>query len=151
VQVEGAGPMNARVLIVEDEYLIAMEMQFAIEDLGHAVVGIAPDSATAYSLAEDGIDVALVDIHLRDGVTGAEIGRHLAGHYGAGVVFVTANPRKLGDGVEGTVGVLNKPAAPHAVADVVEYVLSRGRGDDWPRVPPGLTVFRPDPLTSLSG
>ncbi|MDO8801459.1 response regulator [Phenylobacterium sp.] len=113
-----------RVLIVEDEILVAMELEETLSDLGHTVVGIAPDRRSFDAFAAEHIDVALVDLNLRDGATGVDIGRALADRRAA-VVFITANPAMLRDGVAGTIGVLPKPASRKAVADVVEYAGAR--------------------------
>lgn len=54
-----------RVLIVEDQFLIAEEMRRAIESLGGTVVGPAPGLAAARRLLESGMpDMALLDINL---------------------------------------------------------------------------------------
>ena len=113
-----------RVLIVEDEILVALELEETLNDLGHTVVGIAPDRRTFEAFAAEEIDVALVDLNLRDGETGVDIGRALANRRAA-VVFITANPAMLREGVAGTIGVLSKPASRKAVADVVEYAGRR--------------------------
>ncbi|OWP46488.1 response regulator, partial [Pseudomonas nitroreducens] len=56
--------MTARILIIEDEALVAMELRFVLEDLGHEVVGTAADAPSARALAaETEVDLALVDIH----------------------------------------------------------------------------------------
>ena len=69
--------MTARILIIEDEALVAMELRFVLEDLGHEVVGTAADAKAAHALAaETEIDLALVDIHLSDGATGIELQLH---------------------------------------------------------------------------
>jgi DNA-binding response OmpR family regulator len=114
-----------RVLIVEDEILIAMELEETVSELGHEVVGLAADKAAALALADQGVDVALVDVNLRDGQTGVEIGQRIAREHGAAVVFVTANPGQLGGGVAGTLGVLPKPASRRALASALAYALSR--------------------------
>ena len=133
-----------RVLIVEDEILVAMELEETISELGHEVVGIAPDRPTALELARLGVDIALVDINLRDGETGVEIGRRLAGDSGAAVVFVTANDSMVGDGVPGAIGVLPKPVSREAVAGIVSYALTRrlSRAEvALPAPPVGLRLF----------
>jgi len=113
-----------RVLIVEDEILVAMELEETLNDLGHTVVGIAPDRRSLEAFSHEDIDVALVDLNLRDGETGVGIGRALADR-DAAVIFITANPALIADGVAGTIGVLSKPASRKAVADVVEYAGRR--------------------------
>ncbi len=108
-----------RVLIVEDEILVAMEFEETLTELGHDVVGIAADRPTALALAAQGVDVALVDINLRDGETGIDIGRMIAKD--VAVVFVTANAGLLGDQAPGAIGVLPKPASRQALAGAVDY------------------------------
>jgi two-component SAPR family response regulator len=55
------------VLVVEDEYLIAMDMAYAIEELGASVVGPMSSASEALDFLADGgahIDVALLDVNL---------------------------------------------------------------------------------------
>ena len=53
--------MSAKILIVEDEMLVACEVEVVLTDLGHSVVGIASDLETALALADEPIDVAPVE------------------------------------------------------------------------------------------
>jgi DNA-binding response OmpR family regulator len=116
--------MPARVLIVEDEIFVATEIEYLIEDMGHVPVAIAGDQRTALRHAQDA-DVALVDLNLRDGPTGAQIGQILAQTHGVTVLFMTANPAQLGDGVEGTVGVLAKPASESEIKQALSFVIAK--------------------------
>jgi DNA-binding response OmpR family regulator len=115
--------MEPSILIVEDEYLIALEMQSHLEDVGYRVVGIAGDLATALKYAGENFDLALVDLNLRDGLTGPEVGRLLAEKHGVAVLFVTANPSLLGAGISGTVGVLTKPTDKESLCAAVAFAL----------------------------
>ena len=133
--------MSANILIVEDEMLVAFEVQAILEDLGHNVVGIAPDLESAMALADRTVDLALVDLNLRDGLTGPEIGRRLCEKQGIMVLFATANPRILGDGIAGTVGVLTKPTDEATVAAAVEYALRVRVGDTSVAPPSALKLF----------
>lgn len=133
--------MTARILIVEDEALVAMELRFVLEDLGHEVAGVVADARTARATArETEVELALVDIHLSDGPTGVELGRELA-ELGATVVYMTANPGMVRNGVAGTLGVLSKPTDERAVQTAVEYALRRRQGDRALQAPPELQVF----------
>ena len=134
--------MNANILIVEDEMLVAFEVEAILQDLGHHVVGIAPDLDSAMSLADQPIDLALVDLNLRDGLTGPEIGRRLGEKDGVSVLFVTANPRILGDGIAGAVGVLTKPTDEATVAAAVDYALRIRTGEAEISPPAALRLFR---------
>ena len=122
--------MTSRILIIEDEALVAMELRFVLEDLGHEVVGTAADARTARNLVKEmEVDLALVDIHLSDGPTGVELGRSLAQEDGVTVLYMTANPGMVRDGVAGTIGVLSKPADERAVQTAVDYALRRRKGE----------------------
>lgn len=132
--------MSASVLIVEDEMLIALEMESILEEHGYRVLGIAADLAGALNFADKGIDLALVDLNLRDGLTGPQIGEQLANKHNAAVLFVTANPRLLGDGIAGTIGVLTKPTDPSSLASAVAFALRRRRGEQA-EAPPSLRCF----------
>lgn len=118
--------MSSRVLIVEDEFIVASEIEEIIADMGHQSVGIAGDQRTALRLASQA-EIALVDLNLRDGPTGQDIGKILAQTHGVTVVFLTANPAQLGAGVPGTVGVLSKPVAEADLKEVINYAVERRR------------------------
>jgi CheY-like chemotaxis protein len=126
--------MSTRVLIVEDEIFIAMALESLLEDLGHHPIGIAADSRQAMALA-DQAELAFVDINLRDGPTGIEIGRRLVAR-GVGVVFTTANPDMLGDGVPGAIGVISKPASNAELRQVIDYALALREPADAAASPP---------------
>ncbi len=134
--------MTARILIIEDEALVAMELRFVLEDLGYEVVASAADANTARNVVrETDVDLALVDIHLSDGPTGVELGRDLAKEAGVTVLYMTANPGMLGQGVAGTIGVLSKPTDEHAVQSAVDYALRRRQGQPVDYAPPELQLF----------
>lgn len=132
--------MIASILIVEDEILVALEMESILEDNGYQIVGIAADLEGALAFADRPIDLALVDLNLRDGLTGPEIGKRLAQEHKATVLFVTANPRLLGDGISGTVGVLTKPTDKASLTGAVAYALARSSGEEVP-APESLRCF----------
>ncbi len=121
--------MPNTILIVEDEFLIAVEMEEVVRDLGHHSAGIADDMDSAMEKASEQIDVALVDINLADGATGPLIGERLAADFGIEVIFVTANPGQLGQGVSGTVGALEKPVDLTILKQVLDYVIAIRKGE----------------------
>ena len=132
--------MSANILIVEDEMLVAIELESILEDLGHCPVGIAPDLSSAEQFSEQPIDLALVDLNLRDGLTGPEIGRRLSAR-GVTVLFITANPRILGSGIAGTIGVLTKPTDEATVRAAVDFALSQRAGAAQVAPPKALKLF----------
>ncbi len=130
----------SRILIVEDEMLVAFDLQAILEDLGHEPVGIVADLAAAEAFFEEAIDLALVDLNLRDGLTGPQIGERL-GARGVSVVFITANPRLLGDGIAGAIGVITKPTDETIVKAAVDYALGVRSGRRNIAPPPALKLF----------
>ncbi|MEO7634590.1 MAG: response regulator [Sphingomicrobium sp.] len=131
--------MAAKILIVEDEMLVAMDLEAILEDIGHQSVGIVPDLAAAEPFYDAVLDLALVDLNLRDGLTGPQIAERLSSR-GVPVLFITANPRMLGDGIAGTIGVITKPTDPATVQAAVEYVLGTRAGRQC-APPPSLKLF----------
>jgi two-component system, response regulator PdtaR len=125
--------MSANILIVEDEFLIACEMQSILEDNGFACVGIASDLPAAAQYFDERLDLAFVDLNLRDGLTGPEIGKQLS-RSGVPVIFITANPALLGSGVAGTIGVLTKPTDEDDLLAAVRYAVNRRDADPPPRL-----------------
>jgi len=118
--------MSCRILVVEDEIFVAIEIEHVVTELGHHAVGIAADSRKALELAPEA-EVALVDLNLRDGPTGPGIGRMLAEKHGVTVLFVTANPAQLGEGIPGTLGVIPKPVNDDEMRQAVSFAVAHRR------------------------
>lgn len=101
------------VLIVEDEMLVALDLEDILIQSGYEVVGIVSDLREIGSVDRSPV-VALVDLNLRDGPTGNDVARRLAEQYGTRIVFVTANPAQISEPPETVVGYVQKPF--HAAA-----------------------------------
>ena len=125
-----AGAESAlRILVVEDEVLIALELECLLDDLGHVTVGIAGTSTEAIALGRSATpDVAFVDIHLVDGPTGIEVARALAADPRITVVFMTANSKRIPEDFAGALGVIAKPYSERVVANILDYVADRRAG-----------------------
>lgn len=83
--------MRPRVLIVEDEALVATGLEMDLEDAGVDVVGWATHRAEALSLAaERRPTLALVDIQLRGGEDGVALAAELHATHKVEIVFLTA-------------------------------------------------------------
>ena len=128
------------VLIVEDEMLVAIDLEASLEEHGYRPIGIAADMPHALQLASVRPDVALVDCNLRDGPTGPMIGRMLGCNYGTTVIFLTANPNLLNDGFEGALGVVSKPCGYDSVGRIVDFAV-RARAGDRSAPPMGIKLF----------
>lgn len=130
------------VLIVEDEVLLAVELEHVLEEAGHRVVGHAMEAGEAVAMAgEHRPDLALVDVHLQDGPTGVDAARTLTNDCGAVVLFMTANKQRLPSDYAGACGVISKPYSEHGVRKALDFVstcLRDGCADCMP--PPGLDI-----------
>ena len=123
-----------RVLIVEDEVMLAMAMEDLLLNEGHVVVGTAASKADAIAVADaTSPDLVFVDIHLLDGPTGLDIAEYLRDVDGTTVVFMTANARKVPDDFVGAMGVITKPYSQSGIAASIRYFEVCVR-----RPPPGL-------------
>jgi CheY-like chemotaxis protein len=132
--------MNERpldVLIVEDEVLLATELEFLVEEVGCHAVGLAMSSDEAVALACDlRPDLALVDVHLRDGPTGVDVARTIHDDCGGVALFMTANVKRLPDDFAGACGVIGKPYSEHGVKTALAYLTVCLRKDRAPGPPP---------------
>ncbi len=121
-------------MIVEDQAILAMELEMVLGDAGCDVVGCAMDRAGAFIIAErEKPDLALVDVNLLDGLTGPEIALNLVQEYGTAVIFLTANPEQIPDGFAGALGAVSKPFDEQtiraAVAFARQFILDRTVGE----------------------
>ena len=115
-----------RILIVEDEALIALELESLLQDEGHEVVGVAVSSRDAIALAQSRHpDLAFVDIHLTDGPTGVDGARRLS-QEGVAVLFMTANAKRIPEDCAGARGLIGKPYTERGVRQALAYVTACG-------------------------
>lgn len=81
----------AKVLVVEDEAIVALDIKAEIESLGHQVCGLADNADRALSIAGAmRPDVALVDIHLKGDADGIALAKMLRHEQGVPVIYLTA-------------------------------------------------------------
>jgi DNA-directed RNA polymerase specialized sigma24 family protein len=122
---ELAAEIATDVLIIEDEALIAMELEHLVEDLGHRVIGVARTHAKAVSLAKaHAPGLILADIHLADNSSGLDAVNELLRTFQVPVVFITAYPERFLTGERPEPAFLiAKPFQPSAVSAVVSQAL----------------------------
>ena len=83
--------MSRRVLIVEDEQIVAADLEAKLTRMGYQVVGTAASGAEALRLADEvRPDVVLMDIQLQGAMSGTEAARIIQRSTGSAIVFVTA-------------------------------------------------------------
>ena len=83
---------NARILVVDDEALVALHLEQKLQLLGHNVVGTAFSSTEALEQTAAHLpDLVLMDINLGRSISGIETAQRINGAYNIPVVFVTAH------------------------------------------------------------
>ncbi|UXS05555.1 response regulator [Agrobacterium tumefaciens] len=129
-----------KVMIVEDEMLLAMELESEVEMAGHQVSGHAMNSEQARTLmATSRPDFAFVDIHLQDGPTGIDVGRELA-KLEVPYVFVSGNIKKIPDDFAGALGAIEKPYTMNGMKNALSYISSVLSGDESADPPASLVL-----------
>lgn len=129
--------MPLKILIVEDEPLLAMDLESHVEGLGQKVVGIAQDSSEAMALAKSASpELAFVDVNLRDGRTGPRIAAELAEKHKVVVVFVTASSEQIPPDCSGALGIIPKPWKPDTIEHWISFARARCRSEPPPSLSP---------------
>jgi len=83
--------MQSNILIVEDEYVVSLDLKNTLEDLGHRVTGtIARGEDVVAKAIECPPDLVLMDIQLADKMRGTEAAEHLKKQMDVPVIFLTA-------------------------------------------------------------
>lgn len=114
------------VLIVEDESIIAKDLEFIVADQGHRVVGAACTHDEAVSLAfKARPSVIIADVRLADGSSGVAAVDEMLKNVDAAVIFVTAVPQWLRTGEVEPFFVIPKPYTVEAIRAAVAQATSR--------------------------
>jgi DNA-directed RNA polymerase specialized sigma24 family protein len=113
------------ILIIEDEPLIAMDIEQLVEGLGHKVTGIARTHREAVAMfAKTSPRMILADIQLADGSSGIDAVNDILTTQSIPVIFITAFPERLltGERPEPTF-LVTKPFNPDMVKALISQAL----------------------------
>ena len=116
---------KARILIIEDETVIAMDLSDLVIDQGHDVCATAATASEAVAAAKrERPDLVLADIQLADGSSGIDAVRDILASFSVPVIFITAFPDRLltGERPEPTF-LITKPYSPDMVRAAVSQAL----------------------------
>lgn len=122
---EMASQVATEVLIIEDEPLIAVDIEDIVESLGHSSIGVARTRDEAVALGKGKKPgLVLADIQLADGSSGIDAVNDLLKQFTAPVIFITAYPERLltGNRPEPTF-LLTKPFQPEMLKAVISQAL----------------------------
>jgi CheY-like chemotaxis protein/DNA-directed RNA polymerase specialized sigma24 family protein len=120
----------ADVLIIEDEPIIAMDLEDLVESCGHRVVGTAGTEAEAVEIAaRTPPGLILADINLGEGGDGASAVSRILRRQPAPVIFVTAYPERLLTGAAPEPAfVITKPFEPLTLAIATYQAVTAASG-----------------------
>lgn len=139
-----------RILIVEDDPILALVAAEILEEEGHEIVGPANDLLTALQAADVGdFDVAFVDINLAGHDEGIEVSRYLLEKHGIHSLYISGQTQSAEAGRDIAIGLLSKP---YSIDDLISTALITrswlaNESFDVPK-PSTLTLFR-SPRTDL--
>ncbi|CAM4109761.1 response regulator [Palleronia rufa] len=118
--------MTGKVMIIEDEAIIAMDIHSIVSEMGHSVTGIARTRDAAVDLgAKDRPDLILADIQLADNSSGIDAVNDILAQFGdLPVIFITAFPERLltGDKPEPAF-LIAKPYSEEQVRSAVSQAM----------------------------
>jgi len=122
---EIAAMISTSVLIIEDEPIIAVDLEALVNDLGHTVTEVARthrEALAAIGRQEPGL--VLADIHLADGSSGLDAVNDILSDRNVPVIFITAYPEQLltGERPEPTF-LITKPFRPDVVKAIISQAL----------------------------
>lgn len=121
--------VQTSVLIIEDEPIIAMDIEQLVLQCGHQVAGIAHTQADAVKLArETKLGLILADINLGPGGDGIQAVAEITSSFNVPVIYVTAYPERLltGETMEPSF-VITKPFDPLTLAVATYQAVSSAR------------------------
>jgi two-component system, response regulator PdtaR len=125
----GSALRPVRILVVEDDYFVAIELEHRLKEAGFEVVGIAGTADEALEMASQRPELAIMDIRLaglRDGVDAAI---ELLARFGVPSIFATAHgdqdTRKRAEPAK-PLGWLEKPYSPESLIALVNMTLKKG-------------------------
>ena len=124
-QAEIDADLATDVLIIEDEPVIAADIEALVRELGHTVVDIAATRTEAVdAVANKTPGLVLADIQLADGSSGIDAVKDILARYDVPVIFITAFPERLltGERPEPTF-LITKPFQPETVKAAIGQAL----------------------------
>jgi PAS domain S-box-containing protein len=120
---------SPRILITEDEVLVAVDLANQLRDLGYDIVGEATSGEDAVGMAEETHpDLVLMDIRLKGGMDGIEAARRIRSSLDSAIVYLTAHDEpELFERAKLTepFGYLSKPVSERELARTVEMALHK--------------------------
>lgn len=131
-----------RVLIVEDEAIIALCIRLTLLEAGHEIMGPAARLDECLTLVEKTVpDLALIDIGLEGSNSGIDVARVLRERWRVMSIYVSAYETEACEHMDVALGCLSKPFATASLVGTVAVAEVLQRGAVPLRLPEGLRIF----------
>jgi len=127
-----------RILIVEDEPLVAFDNEHFLRDAGYEIVATVDTVPEAVRAMDEEVDLVLADVKLSDGGSGHDVAREARGR-GVPLIFVTGSSPDDARGL--AIGLLSKPYGQRDLLAAIEAVDARLSGKPVKRLPRSFTLF----------
>ena len=114
-----------KILIVEDDLMIADCLEEILHDAGYEVCGIASEVEKAIEIGEEQPDLAIIDLRLANGRFGTEVGAALGAREKVGILYVSGNTDHPALSHVPLEGRIPKPYSPTAVLAALSALQRR--------------------------
>lgn len=120
-----------KILIVEDERIIARDIQNRLKKFGYKVTGVASSGEEAiYKASQVCPDLVLMDIRLEGDMDGVEAAKQIHTRFKVPIVYLTAYPNKLERAEVPEAGYLVKPFKVKELYTTIETVLAKHQSEN---------------------
>ena len=122
--------MEEKILIVEDESIIALDLQYGVKDLCYKVIGATDNGLYAIDMAAEHLpDVVLMDIKLKGNMSGIEASEIIS-ELGIAVVYLTANNDAETfnkSNIKGSYGFVSKPYDINKLDKTLKIAIAKSK------------------------
>lgn len=121
--------VSSKILIVEDEIIIAIDLKIRLEDLGYYVPGIAVNGRDAIKkTGEKNPDIILMDILLNGDKDGIQVAQQIHNQYNVPIIYLTGSQNDgliEKAGITEPYGYINKPFDNTEIENAIQLAVSK--------------------------
>lgn len=124
--------MSARILVVEDEAITALDLKYSLEELGYEVIDTVDTGQDAIDIAKEKMpDVVLMDIKLKGNMEGSEAAAVIS-EFEIPIIYLTANTDTdtfEKSNVKGTYGFVAKPYDITKLDETLKSTIEKAKSE----------------------
>ena len=143
IRLARVGGTAVKIMVVEDDELVALSVETFLRHHGHEVSGPYASSEEVFRAVRNGRpDCVLMDINLRGAASGLDCAQVLFKRFRIPVVFLSSDPDKARQGDRVALAYIAKPVSGRGLLASIQAVRAMIEGRPLRYVPPEMTVFR---------